>query len=132
MPIQTDIEQSATQKAANQDTGFTTSATQIMYRTISQGNPLTHSNVDANFEILRSAVNGIISDISGVAGNTINVDVPTGAVFTDTVYTLPVATASVLGGVKIGSGVAVNSSGIISAPTFAYNSTTKTLTITNA
>lgn len=40
-------------------------------------------------------------------------NVPSDAKFTDTVYTLPVATSSVLGGVKTGAGI-TNSSGTIS------------------
>lgn len=44
---------------------------------------------------------------------TLEASVPSGAKFTDTVYTLPPATTSVLGGVKIGSNISV-SSGTIS------------------
>lgn len=44
---------------------------------------------------------------------TLEASVPSGAKFTDTVYTLPPATASVLGGVKVGSNISV-SSGTIS------------------
>lgn len=44
---------------------------------------------------------------------TLEASVPSGAKFTDTVYTLPSATTSVLGGVKIGSNISV-SSGTIS------------------
>lgn len=132
MAIQTAITQDASQKAANGGVGYTTSDTGIRYRTISQGSPLSHNNVDANFEILRKAVNGIVTDIAGVAGKTVTVNVPAGAVFTDTVYTLPVSTSSVLGGVKIGSGISVANDGTISGPAFAYDSNTKTLTITSA
>lgn len=39
---------------------------------------------------------------STVNGHTVNTDVPTGAVFTDTKYTLPAASSSALGGVKTG------------------------------
>ena len=38
--------------------------------------------MDDNFEILRQAINGIVSDIDTV----VKTDVPTGAVFTDTTY----------------------------------------------
>lgn len=44
---------------------------------------------------------------------TLGASVPSGAKFTDTVYTLPAATSSILGGVKIGSNISV-SSGTIS------------------
>ena len=40
---------------------------------------------------------------------TLEASVPSGAKFTDTVYTLPPATVSVLGGVKIGSNISVTS-----------------------
>lgn len=40
---------------------------------------------------------------------TLEASVPSGAKFTDTVYTLPAATASVLGGVKVGSNISVTS-----------------------
>lgn len=48
-----------------------------------------------------------------VGGFTVGVNVPADAKFTDTVYTLPNATASVLGGVKVGTNISV-SSGTIS------------------
>lgn len=53
---------------------------------------------------------------NGVPVNTkyeLNATVPSGAKFTDTVYTLPNATSSVLGGVKVGTNISV-SSGTIS------------------
>lgn len=43
----------------------------------------------------------------------LNADVPSNAVFTDTKYTLPEATSSILGGVKVGSNISV-SNGTIS------------------
>lgn len=48
-----------------------------------------------------------------VNNHTVETDVPANAKFTDTVYTLPAATSSALGGVKIGSNI-TNSSGTIS------------------
>ena len=48
-----------------------------------------------------------------VGGFTVGTNVPADAVFTDTVYTLPNATSSVLGGVKVGTNISV-SSGTIS------------------
>ncbi len=48
-----------------------------------------------------------------VCGFTVETSVPKGAKFTDTIYTLPTATGSVLGGVKTGANI-TNSSGTIS------------------
>lgn len=52
---------------------------------------------------------------STVNGHTVNSDVPADAKFTDTVYSLPIASSSTLGGVKIGSGLTVAADGTISA-----------------
>lgn len=52
---------------------------------------------------------------SKVNGHTVNSDVPANAKFTDTVYSLPIASTSTLGGVKIGSGLTVAEDGTISA-----------------
>lgn len=49
-----------------------------------------------------------------VNGHTVNSDVPANAKFTDTIYTLPVASSSVLGGVKIGDGLTITD-GVLSA-----------------
>lgn len=48
---------------------YTTSETAIKYRTLNGGNPLAHDDVDANYEILRKAVNGLVADI-GLANST--------------------------------------------------------------
>lgn len=45
---------------------------------------------------------------------TLNANVPSGAKFTDTTYTLPAATSSTLGGVKVGTNLGINS-GVLSA-----------------
>lgn len=52
---------------------------------------------------------------SKVNGHTVNSDVPADAKFTDTIYSLPIASSSTLGGVKIGSGLTVAEDGTISA-----------------
>lgn len=49
-----------------------------------------------------------------VNGHTVLSDVPANAKFTDTIYTLPVASSSVLGGVKIGNGLTITD-GVLSA-----------------
>jgi hypothetical protein len=103
----------------------TSSSTKLKYRTTNSGTPLSHQDVDNNFEILRNAVNGIIGDIDGVydkdlssdlsgatlgfsesgknypvekSSNKLYVNVPW--VDTDTTYST--ATSSNLGLVKIG------------------------------
>ena len=74
-------------------------------------------NQDAIFPggITATGFNGNASSANIVNGHTVNSDVPANAKFTDTVYSLPAATSSVLGGVKIGSGITVASDGTISA-----------------
>lgn len=49
------------QQKIQQEAPYTTSRTSIIYRTV-QGGPLSHDHVDANFEILRDTINGLIDD----------------------------------------------------------------------
>lgn len=65
--------------------------------------------------ITATSFNGNATSASKVNGHTVNSDVPANAKFTDTVYSLPVASSSTLGGVKIGSGLTVAEDGTISA-----------------
>lgn len=60
----------------NQATGHahTASATTMKYRTTNSGSPLSHGDVDDNFELLRKAVNGIIGDIDGVVDRDLSSD----------------------------------------------------------
>ena len=60
----------------NQETGHahTASATKMKYRTTNSGSPLSHQDVDDNFELLRQAVNGIIGDIDGGVDKNITSD----------------------------------------------------------
>lgn len=60
---------------------------------------------------------------------TLGASVPSGAKFTDTVYTLPAATTSTLGGVIVGGGLAVASDGTVSVEN---HSQTDTITIAAA
>lgn len=54
--------------------------------------------------------------VNSVNGKTVGTDVPENAVFTDTVYTLPTASESELGGVKVdGTTVKIDENGVISA-----------------
>ena len=48
---------------------YTTTETGIKYRTLNGGNPLSHDDVDANYDILRKAINGLVADI-GLASTT--------------------------------------------------------------
>lgn len=133
---------------------YTTSATALKYRTKNSGNPLQHDDVDANFDILRKAVNGLVTDhgtqagqittltqadttlgnritnitngstalpmtnITGLAtalagkvdDGQVLTNVPSGAVFTDTVYNLPVADTAI-GGVKEGGDIDIDAAG---------------------
>lgn len=54
-----------------------------------------------------------------VNGHTVNSDVPANAEFTDTVYTLPAATTSALGGVIVGDNLSVSTDGVLSAPIYS-------------
>lgn len=65
--------------------------------------------------ITATSFNGNATSASKVNGHTVNSDVPANAKFTDTVYSLPIASSSTLGGVKIGSGLTVTADGTISA-----------------
>lgn len=65
---------------------------------------------------------------STVNGHTVNSDVPADAKFTDTVYSLPIASTAILGGVKIGSGLTVAEDGTISAAA-AYTLPTASSTV---
>ncbi len=156
------------QTTVSQATGhvYSTINTGLKYRTTNSGNPLAHNDVDANFELLRAAVNGLVTDhasqasslttlstsigsndtdiaalqtsvssiSSGIGTDSTNTgqtvwqnlasidakaslidsrigtDVPTGALFTDTVYTLPVANTAI-GGVKEGGDIDIDADG---------------------
>lgn len=74
------------------------------------------SNVDNTTDLLKpistatqTALNGKVDDAQVLT------NVPAGALFTDTVYTLPVASTTVLGGVKAGTNIAIDANGVISA-----------------
>lgn len=54
-----------------------------------------------------------VGNATKVNNHTVQSDVPAGAKFTDTVYTLPTATSSALGGVKSGETVVVNVDGTL-------------------
>ena len=61
-----------------------------------------------------------------VNNHTVNTDVPSDAVFTDTVYTLPIATTEVLGGVMPdGTTITVDENGVISGSKASAGSSTK-------
>lgn len=74
----------------------------------------TLGGIKSGGDIAVSEIGGVT--VNSVNGKTVGKDVPENAVFTDTVYTLPKATISVLGGVKPdGTTITINSDGIISA-----------------
>lgn len=89
----------------------------------------SHNHTIANISGLQTALNGK-ADISAiptslpanggnaatVGGFTVGTNVPADAQFTDTVYTLPTASANVLGGVKVdGTTITADAGGVISA-----------------
>ena len=89
----------------------------------------SHNHTIANISGLQNALNGK-ADISAipaslpanggnaatVGGFTVGTNVPADAQFTDTVYTLPTASANVLGGVKVdGTTITADAGGVISA-----------------
>lgn len=67
-----------------------------------KGTPLTTAEIDGNFSALASATNANTSAIASLGGG-------------GPAYTLPAATASTLGGIKIGSGLSIDGSGVVSA-----------------
>lgn len=70
----------------------------------------------ANISAIPTSLPANGGNASTVNGFTVNASVPAGAKFTDTVYSLPKATTSTLGGVKVdGTTITANASGIISA-----------------
>ena len=70
--------------------------------------------VKSGGDISVSASGGVT--VNSVNGKTVGKDVPENAIFTDTVYTLPTATADTLGGVKIdGKTIKSDENGVISA-----------------
>lgn len=60
-----------------------------------KGSPLTNAEVDANFSALADGVNLALSSSAS--------------------YTLPTASSSTLGGIRVGSGLSIDSSGVLSA-----------------
>lgn len=72
--------------------------------------------------------NGVVT-VNSVGGKTVNADVPENAVFTDTVYELPIASDTVLGGIKVdGSTITINENGVVSSHNGIKVSPTLTLT----
>lgn len=108
---------------------YTTNDTTLKYRTTNSGNPLQHDSVDANFDILRKAVNGLVSDISGVAGKTVLTDVPAGAVFTDTAYNHPNHSGDVT---SVGDGATTIANGAVTEAKIGPGAVTNTKIATGA
>lgn len=71
---------------------------------------------------LETEVSGLVTGVSSVVGQGGDVTVTqiataltsAGYKLTDTLYTLPIASSSVLGGIKIGSGLSIDGSGVVS------------------
>jgi hypothetical protein len=73
-------------------------------------------NVDNTTDLLKPISTATQTALnSKVDDSQVLTNVPAGAVFTDTVYSLPVASPTVLGGVKAGTNIAIDGNGVISA-----------------
>lgn len=83
--------------AASMITGLATVATSGSYNDLSN-KPTIPTSLPANG-----------GNAATVGGFTVGTNVPPDAVFTDTIYTLPEATTSALGGVKVGTNISVSS-----------------------
>jgi hypothetical protein len=70
--------------------------------------------------------NGIVDNAEKVNSHTVDIDVPSNAVFTDTIYTLPVASTS-LGGVKSGTDITVDGTGNVSVVDDSHNHITSNI-----
>lgn len=85
-------------------------------------NALALEGHGASYFATASAVSALVTGVSSVVGQGGDVTVTqiasaltsAGYKLTDTVYTLPTASASVLGGVKIGAGLAIDGNGVVS------------------
>lgn len=76
---------------------------------------LSAYSTKAEADRLYLAINGNAVSATTVNGHTVESNVPKDAKFTDTIYTLPAASSSVLGGVKIGDGLTITNGGVLSA-----------------
>ena len=120
----------------SQDGSLSTSNTSIKLRGNSGGVPLAHADVDGNFLLLMDAHNDVVSDLGAKAASShshSNATTSTAGFMSGTDktklngiatsannYSLPNATSSTKGGVKVGSNISV-SSGTISVPVATNN-----------
>lgn len=80
------------------------------------------SNVDNTSDMDKPISTAVQTALDGKVDNSrVLTDVPANAKFTDTVYTLPVATSTVLGGVKSGTDITVDASGNVSINDDSHN-----------
>lgn len=115
----------------NNNGSFTVSSSAIQLRANSGGVPLSHNDVDSNFENLRLAHNSVVTALAGKSASShthSNASTTSHGFMSSTDknklngiatsannYSLPTASSSGLGGVKIGSNINI-SSGVISVP----------------
>lgn len=115
----------------NNNGSFTVSSSAIQLRANSGGVPLSHNDVDSNFENLRLAHNSVVTALAGKSASShthSNASTTSHGFMSSTDknklngiatsannYSLPTASSSTKGGVKIGSNVNI-SSGVISVP----------------
>ena len=81
--------------------------------------PADHTHTTADIADFPTALPANGGNADTVNGHTVNADVPENAVFTDTVYSLPAATKTALGGVKVGDNLSVATDGTLSAPIYS-------------
>ena len=81
--------------------------------------PADHTHTTADIADFPTALPANGGNADTVNGHTVNADVPENAVFTDTVYSLPAATKTALGGVKVGDNLSVAADGTLSAPIYS-------------
>ena len=115
----------------NNNGSFSVSSSVIQLRANSGGVPLSHNDVDSNFENLRLAHNSVVTALAGKSASSHTHSNATtsahgfmsssdksklnGVATSANNYSLPTASSSTLGGVKVGSNINI-SSGTISIP----------------
>lgn len=117
----------------NQDTGhsYTTTNTGLKYRTTNSGNPLAHDDVDANFELLRSAINGLVADHASQASDLTTLSNSIGSNDTDISALQSSVATNTTNIATNATDIATNASGISTNATAIASNTTAITNITD-